>query len=215
MNELDFDILEDDIIIPAEDFPVEDILPDFFPKSKKAPKHYVNNADFCEALVKYKLDVAECQELNLPKPQIPNYIGECFIKIAEGVAKKPNFFNYSYKMEFISDSIENCLMGFENFDVNKSQNPFSYFTQIIFFCFLRRIAKEQKQQYIKYKATESFGILDEFELQDLGGSEVAQIESYENIYDFIKKYEEKMFKKPINVEKSLVPKGLDFFMDDL
>jgi hypothetical protein len=94
-------------------------------------KHYVNNEDFLKSLVQYKKDCAVAKKAKKDKPPIPNYIGECFMKIAEGLSHKPNFINYTYRDEMISDGIENCLMYFENFDPEKSKNPFAYFTQII------------------------------------------------------------------------------------
>lgn len=120
----------------------------------KTRKHYINNADFCQALLTYQAAVAESKKTGAPKPKIPNYIGECFMKIAEGLSHKPNFINYTYRDEMVGDGIENCLMYFENFDVSKSSNPFAYFTQIIYFAFLRRIQKEKKQLYIKHKVLE-------------------------------------------------------------
>jgi len=113
-------------------------------------KHYINNQDFLKALVDYKTQCVEAEMTNKPKPKIPNYIGECWMKIAEGLSHKPNFINYTYRDEMVSDGIENCLMYFENFDPSKSNNPFAYFTQIIYFAFLRRIQKEKKQLYVKY-----------------------------------------------------------------
>lgn len=214
MEELKFDFVE--LEEELEEI-IEEVKVSYFPdKKKKEVKHYINNVDFCEALDNYKADVTAAAEEGKPKPRIPNYIGECFIKIAEGLSKKPNFFGYSYRDEMIADGIENCLLYFENFDSKKTKNPFAYFTQILFFCFLRRIQKEKKQQYIKYKATENFGVLDEFELQDLGGSQVKQIEVYDNMYEFIKKYEESEFKKiSLKSEKDVVLKGLDNFMETL
>jgi hypothetical protein len=153
-------------------------------------KHYINNQDFLKALVDYKTRCQEAVEAGKPKPNIPNYIGECWMKIAEGLSHKPNFINYTYRDEMISDGIENCLMYFENFDPNKSNNPFAYFTQIIYFAFLRRIQKEKKQLYVKYKATEMYGILDEFEMLESEDGTTKQFELYENIAEFIETYED-------------------------
>ena len=116
-------------------------------------KHYINNADFLAALVEYKAKVQEASKAGKPEPKIPNYIGECWMKIAEGLSHKPNFINYTYREEMISDGIENCLMYFNNFDPTKSNNPFAYFTQIIYYAFLRRIHKYKNQLYVKFKAT--------------------------------------------------------------
>ena len=141
-------------------------------------------------------------------PPIPNYIGECFMKIAEGLSHKPNFINYTYRDEMMSDGIENCLMYFNNFNPEKSKNPFAYFTQIIYYAFLRRIQKEKKQTYVKYKATEQMGILDEFEMLELEDGTSMQFQLYDNIAEFIETYEtakenKKAVKKPKGIEKFL------------
>jgi hypothetical protein len=180
--------------------------------TKPVKNNYINNGDFLDALISYKKSCDLAKTSGSSKPQIPNYIGECFLKIAENLAKRPNFYAYTFKEEMVSDAIENMLMYFENFDPEKSKNPFAYFTQISWYAFVRRIAKEKKQQYIKYKVTESFGALDEGELLELGNGEIKQLEVYENMYDFIEKYEETEFKKkPLN-EKT---KGVELFMDEI
>jgi hypothetical protein len=174
----------------------------------KKQKHYINNPDFLQALIDYKKAQKDNKKAKLPPPPIPNYIGECFMKIAEGLSHKPNFINYTYRDEMMSDGIENCLMYFDNFDPAKSKNPFAYFTQIIYYAFLRRIQKEKKQTYVKYKATEQMGILDEFELLELEDGTSKQFELYDNIAEFIETYEvakenKKAVKKPKGIEKFL------------
>ena len=176
----------------------------------KKPKQYVNNTDFLAALIEYQDNVKKAKKNKTAPPPIPNYIGECFMKIAEGLSHKPNFINYTYRDEMISDGIENCLMYFSNFDPTKSKNPFAYFTQIIYFAFLRRIGKEKKQTYVKYKATEQMGILDEFEMMELEDGTTRQFELYDNISEFIGKYEETKKKKK-EVKK---PKGLEKFLEE-
>jgi len=171
-------------------------------------KHYINNADFLQALIEYKEKSREAKKNKSAPPAIPNYIGECFMKIAEGLSHKPNFINYTYRDEMISDGIENCLMYFDNFDETKSKNPFAYFTQIIYYAFLRRIQKEKKQLYVKYKATEQMGILDEMEMMEFDDGTTKQFELYDNIAEFIGNYEDaraakKAVKKPKGIEKFL------------
>jgi hypothetical protein len=178
------------------------------PVTKKKPKQYVNNADFLQALVDYKEGCKLAKKNKTEPPPIPNYIGECFMKIAEGLSHKPNFINYTYRDEMMADGIENCLMYFNNFDPTKSKNPFAYFTQIIYYAFLRRIQKEKKQTYVKYKATEQMGILDEFEMLELEDGTSMQFQMYDNIAEFIETYEvakenKKMVKKPKGIEKFL------------
>ena len=175
----------------------------------KQPKHYVNNADFLKALIDYRTACDANKESNLPPPQIPNYIGECFLKIADHLSRKPNFISYSFRDEMISDGIENCLMYFHNFNPDKSKNPFAYFTQIIYYAFLRRIMKEKKQLYVKYKATEQFGILNQFEYVEDANGNSKQFEIYENISEFIHTFEENKKNKQINTLKT---KGLEKFI---
>ena len=129
---------------------------------RKRSIHYVNNKEFLAALILYKKDVAEAEELGKPKPRITNYLGECFLKIATHLSFKPNFVNYIFKDDMISDGIENCVQYIHNFNPEKSQNPFAYFTQIIHYAFLRRIQKEKKQLEIKNKIIEKNGYEEVF-----------------------------------------------------
>lgn len=177
-------------------------------------KHYINNEDFLKALTDYKLAAKTAKDQNLPPPAIPNYIGECFMKIAEGLSHKPNFINYTYRDEMISDGIENCLMYFANFDETKSKNPFAYFTQIIYYAFLRRIQKEKKQLYVKYKATEQMGILDEFEMMESEDGTTRQFELYDNIAEFIETYEDARSAKKAEKDAAKKPKGLEKFIEE-
>ena len=177
-------------------------------------KHYINNQDFLAALVEYKTKCVEAEAANKPKPTIPNYIGECWMKIAEGLSHKPNFINYTYRDEMVSDGIENCLMYFANFDPTKSSNPVAYFTQIIYFAFLRRIQKEKKQLYVKYKATEMYGILDEFEMLEGEDGSTRQFELYDNIAEFIGTYEDARKAKKAEKDAAKKPKGLEKFIEE-
>ena len=139
--------------------------------SKKKSEHYVNNKELLEALIVYRSKVEKSfMEINgreptkadrsqhwPGKPQITNYLGECFLKIATHLSYKPNFVNYMFRDDMISDGIENCVQYIHNFDPEKSKNPFAYFTQIIHYAFLRRIQKEKKQLEIKTKIIEKTG----------------------------------------------------------
>ena len=124
---------------------------------KKKSEHYVNNKELLEALIVYREKVAHAKENDLPKPRITNYLGSCFLKIATHLSYKPNFVNYMFRDDMISDGIENCVQYIHNFDPEKSRNPFAYFTQIIHYAFLRRIQKEKKQLDIKTKIIEITG----------------------------------------------------------
>lgn len=128
------------------------------PMARRATKeNYVNNKEFLDALMVYRQQVATSKELDKPKPRVPNYVGECFLKIATHLSYKPNFVNYMFREDMISDGIENCVQYIDRFNPEKSTNPFAYFTQIIYFAFLRRIGKEKKQLEIKTKILERSG----------------------------------------------------------
>ena len=120
-----------------------------------ASTHYVNNADFLQEMIIYKKMVKSAEAENKERPRVPEYIGTCLFKIATHLARKPNFANYTFKEDMISDGIENCLMYIDNFDPEKYSNPFAYFTQIIYYAFLRRIQKEKKHMYIRYKSMQN------------------------------------------------------------
>ena len=130
---------------------------------KKKSEHYVNNKELLEALIVYRAKVAHAKENDLPKPRITNYLGECFLKIATHLSYKPNFVNYMFRDDMISDGIENCVQYIHNFNPEKSQNPFAYFTQIIHYAFLRRIQREKRQLEIKNKIIERSGYSEVFD----------------------------------------------------
>ena len=128
----------------------------------KKKEHYVNNKEFLAAIINYRQDVAIAKSKDKPKPRVPEYIGECFLKIATHLSYRPNFVNYMFKDDMICDGIENCLQYIDNFNPEKSQNPFAYFTQIIYFAFLRRIQREKKQLDIKTRILEKSGFDEVF-----------------------------------------------------
>ena len=131
--------------------------------ARKKGVHYVNNAQFLEELKKWNEKCREAEEQGEPTPQVTNYIGECFLKIANHLSFKPNFVNYMFKEDMISDGIENCVQYVHNFNPEKSQNPFAYFTQIIHYAFLRRIQREKRQLEIKNKIIERSGYSEVFD----------------------------------------------------
>ena len=126
-------------------------------------EHYVNNKEFLAALIKYQEDIEIPRLQDKTKPVIPRYIGECFLKIANHLSFKPNFVNYMFKEDMISDGIENCVQYIHNFNPEKSKNPFAYFTQIIHYAFLRRIQREKRQLEIKNKIIEKSGYQEVFD----------------------------------------------------
>ena len=136
---------------------------------RKRSEHYVNNKEFLYAIVEYKAKVREAEEQGKPKPRITNYLGSCFLKIATHLSYKPNFVNYMFKDDMVCDGIENCVQYINNFNPEKSSNPFAYFTQIIHYAFLRRIQKEKKQLEIRQKIIDKSGF-EEVMTTDEGGS---------------------------------------------
>ena len=132
-------------------------------RRKGSYENYVNNKEFLAALIKYREEVDIAKIRDKPKPVIPRYIGECFLKIANHLSFKPNFVNYMFKEDMLSDGIENCVQYIHNFNPEKSQNPFAYFTQIIHYAFLRRIQREKRQLEIKNKILEKSGYSEVFD----------------------------------------------------
>lgn len=166
-----------------------------------AEKHYVDNkklfavmAKYREALDKYRLAQKKSKR-KLKPPSIPEYVGECLLKIATKLSNKPNFANYTFREDMISDAIENCILYMHNFDPKKSQNPFAYFTQIIHYAFIRRIEREKKYSYTKYKYALHKAHQKEDYTTDAGESfdiKDSSWTSYENVHDFIRTYEDKL-----------------------
>ena len=120
-------------------------------KTKTQKEHYVNNKEFLAAMIEYKKSIKQAEKKKLERPPVTDYIGGCFLKIANHLSYRPNFINYTFRDDMISDGIENCLQYLDNFNPEKSNNPFAYFTQIIYYAFVRRIQKEKKQVTIKQK----------------------------------------------------------------
>ena len=150
-------------------------------KAKEKP-HYVDNKKFLEAMIEYRDRCEKAKNRNRKKPEVTNYIGECFLKIANHLSYRPNFINYTFRDDMISDGIENCLQYMDNFNPDKSNNPFAYFTQIIYYAFIRRIQKEKKQIQIKSKLIANTGV--ENMVDQLQGDE-AQYQS--QLLDFLQR----------------------------
>ena len=150
-------------------------------KAKEKP-HYVDNKKFLEAMIEYRDRCEKAKSKNRKKPDVTNYIGECFLKIANHLSYRPNFINYTFRDDMISDGIENCLQYMDNFNPDKSNNPFAYFTQIIYYAFIRRIQKEKKQIQIKSKLIANTGV--ENMMDQLAGDD-AQYQS--QLLDFLQR----------------------------
>ena len=146
-------------------------------KTRKRSEHYVNNKEFLAAIIAYKDQIALAEARGEPKPVIPRYIGECFLKIANHLSYKPNFVNYMFKDDMICDGIENCVRYIANFNPEKSKNPFAYFTQIIYYAFLRRISQEKKQLEIKNKILEKTNFDEVFDANDMDSANYSEYNS--------------------------------------
>ena len=184
-------------------------------KAKLKP-HYVDNKKFLGAMIEHRAKVQKAEEKKRKAPEVTNYIGECFLKIANHLSYRPNFINYTFRDDMISDGIENCLQYLDNFNPAKSNNPFAYFTQIIYYAFIRRIQKEKKQLYVKYKTMDSFSTLGEnTEISEHDGEtqyvyDTMNADQKANMYDFISNFEEAKKKKSVSKKKN--PTNLEYFM---
>ena len=190
-------------------------------KAKSKKEHYVNNKEFLEALIEDRTHIEEAEAQGKEKPPVTRYIGECFLKIAQHLSYRPNFINYTYKNDMISDGIENCLMYLHNFNPEKSKNPFAYFTQIIYYAFLRRIQKEKKQTELKQKLIQNM-VVDESLIQ-ADHDDAQYTNQYleflqENMHDnnsLLRSQDDKYNEDTPEVKKRKVRKGaLDEFMGE-
>jgi hypothetical protein len=161
--------------------------------TKKKPIEYVNNKTFYEAIIDYRKACDDAKAADKQEPRMPNYIGECIMKIANRLSTHPWFVNYSFRDEMISDGVENCFVYFHSFDPNKSNNPFAYFTQVIYFAFRRRILKEEKNRYIIYKNFQEnvSSVYDSNLFRDGENNHLMPPQLYDNINDFVDKFEKK------------------------
>lgn len=191
----------------------------------KKQKHYVNNKELYEEMVRWK-DACRESEETLPAT---DYIGECILEIANRLATKPNFSNYTYKDEMIMDGVENCLLYMHNFDTEKYKNPFAYFTQIIYYAFLRRIQKEKKNAAIKNKMIHSFtqdnlemiGIMSNGEdginyLEELKTFYEDNFETESDVDKLVKKQRKtKTTKRRRGENRTKFMMGLEYFFDEV
>jgi hypothetical protein len=191
----------------------------------KKKTHYVDNEKFFAEIVEYKKKCKIAEKAGKEKPMLSEYIGKCIYLIAENLAHKPRFMNYSFVDEMKSDAIENCFMYFDNFDSDKYSNPFAYFTQIIYYAFHRRINKEERNRYIMYKKfqesvleTNTMNPLDghvvdnKSLLLDSSDNHVMSTQMYDNINDFIDRFEKREVEK--KEKRKLAKKALEKFIGD-
>ena len=176
-------------------------------RNKKKNPHYVNNKEFLEAMVAFKETVKEAEDSGGERPVVPIYVADCIMKIATHLSYKPNFVNYTFREEMICDGIENCLQYIKNFNPEKSKNPFAYFTQIIYYAFIRRIQKEKKQTHVKHRMIEKQEYLPYVTMDgdqtnySVSGFDINVMVPDEAVY------------KPKKKETKDNPKGLENFME--
>jgi len=188
-------------------------------KNKGNKAHYVDNAEFLEAMIQYKSEYDNAKKNDQPLPQISEYLGSVFLKIAQRLSFRPNFINYAFKNDMISDGIENCLHYIHNFNPERSNNPFAYFTQIIYYAFIRRIQKEKKQLYIKYKSMQNYDTIPGYMDIDKSSDVPNPMGDYKNsdfrlvVDEFVDTFEKSKKKKKVAVKKTET--NLELFMSSV
>lgn len=184
------------------------IIEDAKPKRKRKT-HYINNQRFLEELIKHRAKLKEARDAGKELPILPDYIGECFLQIAQRYSRKPSFSSYSFREEMVYDALENCILYYESFDPEKGKNPFAYFTQVTHYAFLRRIEKEKYQLYVKYKSIEQF-MMENVTSSDINdgclNSDVFDINT-DYMNEFVRDFEAKMEAKKQS-KKAVKAKGL-------
>jgi len=190
--------------------------------ARRAKEHYVNNKEFSQAVVDYVNSVNTAKAAEKLEPKITNYIGTCFLKISEGLSHKPNFFSYTYREEMVMDAVENCVKAIMNYNVEKATrtglpNAFAYFTQISYYAFLRRIAKEKKQQdikerYIAYAGADAFANFDENNNSEYIVDQVRQKSQMLRTRDNNIKEFGKSEKRKARAKKKIVDKFEEFYI---
>jgi hypothetical protein len=184
-------------------------------------KHYVDNKELYRTLLEFKEARLKAEAKGYDRhhkkyPKIPNYVGECLLQIANRLSYKPNFANYMFREEMVGDGIENCINYLNNFDPDKSKNPFAYFTQIIYYAFLRRIDREKRQLYVKHKALENHMVMDElvdYHEEAEGGVTIGVNLQSDYMKDFVTNFEDKIEARKQKRESKKAEKGLEKFMD--
>lgn len=177
------------------------------PIKKRVTHNYIDKKKFHAEMTAYRLAAIEAEKNGTEKPRINNYLGNCFYMLCEKLSRRPNFVNYSYREEMVGDGIENCLAAVDNFNPNEQkQNPFGYFSLIAWRAFVRRIQKENKQNYIKHKSIHmsGFGL---YEGSDWGGS-LSDSSGNEVSDRIVENFESKMAKKKTTTKATGVEKFL-------
>lgn len=167
-----------------------------------------------DTFVEHKANVKAAEAEGREPPRLPNYLGDCFMQIAERLGRRGNFSSYTYLDEMKSDGIENCIIAANNFDPQKGENPFAYFTQITWFAFLRRIEKEKKHSYIKYKTLQNMnlnGLNINGEIEDTHGITTSVDNEFMDV--IVSDFEEKKRKRDVKYQTNKKKKGIENFFD--
>ena len=137
---------------------------------RRGKNNFIDNKEFYNAMTNFRIKCDQAKDKGEPRPEIPRYIGKCFLDIAEHLSMRPNFSNYMYRQDMVMDAVENCVVYCHRFDPEKSQNPFAYFTQVCWYAFIRRIGKEKRQIEICDKIISKSGFEEFFTGDNMGVS---------------------------------------------
>lgn len=174
------------------------------PKASKG-KHYVSNADLYEEFVKWHEKIKEANEKGLPEPPIPNTIGLAFLQIATNLVKKHNWLgNQKWHEEMVGNAIEDSVRYARTFDINRTKNPFSFFTQTCYYAFLRTIYKEKRNDYVKHKSMLNAIMSNSEHMEQLDDDIEIETLDYnqENIEKFIQDFEKKHFGSELALDET-------------
>lgn len=139
-------------------------------QKRRRRNNFLDNKEFYAALVKHREACELAEARGEQRPILPRYIGKCFLDISEHLSMRPNFSNYPHRQDMVMDGVENCVLYWDRFDPTRSKNPFSYFTSVCWYAFIRRIEKEKKQIKICDKIIARSGFEALFESDALGSS---------------------------------------------
>ncbi|MGH7743869.1 MAG: hypothetical protein ACREQ5_03500, partial [Candidatus Dormibacteria bacterium] len=183
--------------------------------------YYIDKPTFLAKIVEYKKVCREAKKAKKPKPPITTYLATCIMHIAENLSHSPKYVGWTFRDLMVADAVENCIRYFDNFDPNHvKKNPFGYFTQCCVYAFWRRCFIERREQYTKYKIAQQSGTLDDMvsqENDDNGGDVIQQQLLYDNISEFIKRFEDDLKKardKSKANTKERTKAKLEAFMED-
>lgn len=151
-------------------------------------RHYVDKEEFYQALVKRTKLVKDAEDADEPKPQASDFIGTCVMDICYNLARKHQFSGYHFKDEMIADAIYHCIRYIDSFNIEKSNNPFSYFTQAAYYQFIKRIQLEKEQLYIRCKSTMGSNTFAESLEHDQAGNDKHTQDNNEMDTDFMESY---------------------------